>query len=94
LFVSLYDVIDGVRWKLKEFEDFLVTIFLNPKARFELTYPEYRVNGQDKVVPHIYIRAIQGHQPLQGETEQTLAAAQTELTLQSELPVFCVHGTS
>jgi len=93
-FVSLYDVIDGARWKLIGPEDFLVTVFMNPKARFELTYPEYRVSGQDKVVPYIYIRATQGHQALEGETEQTLAAAQTELTLQSELPIFCVHGTS
>ena len=42
----------------------LALVYTNPKARFQLTYPVYRVSGvgQRKFhVPDIGIRALQGH---------------------------------
>ena len=51
--------------KLYTHTDLLVAMFDNPKARFELSYPVYRVRGQGsrklRVLPEFGIRATQGH---------------------------------
>ena len=46
LFIDLFDVVSTKKWKLGIPEDFLATVFDNPKARFEITFCMYRVSGR------------------------------------------------
>ena len=72
-------------------------VYDNPKARFQLSFPVYRVSGQGNrsfVVPAIGIRAFQCHSMRPDLGLSYLYAAQELLTVGGEtaLPVFGVHG--
>ena len=57
----------------------LVAIFANPKQRFQVSFPTYRVSGssrQQYVMPDIGLRAVQGHSTRGDVILECLIAAQ------------------
>ena len=77
------------------------TVFPNAKARFQLSFPVYRVSGQNRrqsVLSDIGIRATQGHSMRDGAGPGYLMAAQARLNmdqedlLQNEQPLCCQQG--
>ena len=60
----------------------LVAIFANPKQRFQVSFPTYRVSGSSRkqyVMPDIGLRAVQGHST-RGDTslEYLIAAPEND----------------
>jgi len=75
----------------------LVAVFSNPKARFQFSYPVYRVTGTNRkqfVMPDIGLRAVQGRYTCRDTCIGYLLAAQESLhAYQADLPCLCAHGT-
>ena len=75
----------------------LIAVFTNPKARYQFSYPAYRVSGTSRklfVMPDIGLRAVQGHSTRGDVSLEYLIAAQEKVrATQKELPCLCVHGT-
>ena len=62
-----------------------------PKARFQFSFPVYRVSGpirRQYVIPDIGIRAIQGHSVRDDIGPEYLMAAQERLSLDNEESLF------
>ena len=94
LFIDLFEVVSNKKWKLGSPEELLASVFDNPKARFEITFPMYSVSRRGShLVPTILIRSTQGHSS-GGESVVVVSAAQVERTLEGTLPAYCVHGTN
>ena len=74
----------------------LVAILTNPKSRFQVSFPVYRVSGPNQkqfVLPDIELRATQGHSVRADVGPGYLMAAQERLNMDPEdLPCFVFHG--
>ena len=69
----------------------------NPKARFQISFPVYRMSGPNRrqyVLPDIGIRATQGQSLRDDIGPGYLMAAQERLSMDNEesLPYLCDHG--
>ena len=75
----------------------LVAVFSNPKARFQFSFPVYRVSGTSRkhfVMPDIGLRAVQGHSTRKDIGPGYLIAAKESLRADQEyVPCLCAHGT-
>ena len=75
----------------------LALVYTNPKARFQLSYPLYRVSGVGQrrfLIPDIGIRALQGHSR-DDVGPEVLTSAHEELFYRTNrLPEYSAHGTS
>ena len=71
-------IVNSLRNKAK----LLVAIFANPKQRFQVSFPVYRVSGTSRkqfVMPDIGLRAAQGHSTRSDIGLEYLIAAQEKL---------------
>ena len=63
IFVSLEEILSQRKTTLTPGK-LLALVYTNPKTRFQLTYPAYRVSGvgqRNFHIPDSEIRALQGH---------------------------------
>ena len=95
-FVSLDEILAKRRATLT-LGKLLALVYTNPKARFQLSYPVYRVSGVGQkrfVIPDTGIRALHGRSR-DGVGPEVLTSAQEQLFYHpNRLPEYCAHGTS
>ena len=69
----------------------LIAIFGNPKQRFQVSFPVYRVSGTNRkqyVMPDLGIRAVQGHSTRGDVGLEYLIAAQDKLRAEQSYLAF------
>ena len=99
-FLNLEDILT-TRQHILTLGKLQIVICTSPKARFQLTFPVYRVSGQGQrrfLIPEIGILVTQGH-CRDDVLPEVLWASQERLRYNDEdsynrRPRFCVHGTS
>ena len=94
-YINLEDILSGQQHTLTP-RKLLAVIYTNPKARFQLTFPVYRVSGHGQrsfPTPGIGIRATCHSREDVGL--EIMSAAQELLNYKSTVrpPVYCAHGT-